>query len=74
MAVVSVRFNDKEIKILKILKKYYNCDYSSLLKASLWDLYEEIKDKEIIEEFEEKEKSSKTDFVKIEDIASEDYK
>ena len=48
MAVVSVRFNDKEIKILKILKKYYNCDYSSLLKLSLWDLYEEIKDKEII--------------------------
>ncbi len=74
MAVVSVRFNDKEIKILKILKKYYNCDYSSLLKVSLWDLYEEIKDKEIIEEFEEKEKSSKTDFVKIEDIISEDYK
>jgi hypothetical protein len=74
MAVVSVRFNDKEIKILKILKKYYNCDYSSLLKLSLWDLYEEIKDKEIIEEFEEKEKSSKTGFVKIEDLISEDYK
>ncbi|MGM0367530.1 MAG: DUF6290 family protein [Actinomycetota bacterium] len=74
MAVVSVRFNDKETKILKILKKYYKCDYSSLLKLSLWDLYEEIKDKEIIEEFEEKEKSSKANFVKIEDIISENYK
>jgi hypothetical protein len=56
------------------LKKYYNCDYSSLLKLSLWDLYEEIKDKEIIEEFEEKEKSSKAKFVKIEDIISEKNK
>lgn len=74
MAIVSVRFNDKETKILKILKRYYNCDYSSLLKLSLWDLYEEIKDKEIIEEFEEKEKSSKANFVKIEDIISEDDK
>ncbi|MGM0368386.1 MAG: DUF6290 family protein [Actinomycetota bacterium] len=74
MAIVSVRFNDKETKILKILKKYYNCDYSSLLKRSLRGLYEEIKDKEIIEEFEEKEKSSKANFVKIEDIISENYK
>lgn len=74
MAVVSVRFNDKEIKILKMLKKYYNCDYSSLLKVSLWDLYEEIKDKEIIEEFEKKEKTSKANFIKIEDIISENNK
>jgi len=68
MAVVSVRFNEKESKILEILKKHYNCDSSSLIKRSLWDYYEEIKDKEIIEEFEEKEKSSKSTFVKIEDI------
>lgn len=74
MAVVSVRFNDKETKILKILKKYYNCDYSSLLKLSLWDLYEEIKDKGIVEEFEKKEKSSKANFVKIKDIISENPK
>lgn len=74
MAVVSVRFNDKETKILKILKKYYNCDYSSLLKLSLWDLYEEIKDKEIIEEFEKKEKSSQSNFIKIKDIVSENNK
>lgn len=68
MAVVSVRFNEKESKILEILKKYYNCDSSSLIKRSLWDYYEEIKDKEIIKEFEEKEKSSKESFIKIEDI------
>ena len=68
MAVVSVRFNEEESKILDILKKHYNCDSSSLIKRSLWDYYEEIKDKEIIEEFEEKEKSSKSAYIKIEDI------
>ena len=68
MAVVSVRFNTKEEKILKILKKYYHCDSSSLLKKTLWDLYEEIKDKDIVDEFENREKASKTKFVKIDDI------
>ena len=50
------------------LKKYYNCDSSNLLKKSLWDLYEEIKDREIIEEFEDKEKVLKTELIGIEDI------
>jgi hypothetical protein len=68
MAVVSVRFNTKEEKILKILKKYYHCDSSSLLKKTLWDLYEEIKDRDIVDEFENREKASKTKFVKIDDI------
>ena len=68
MAVISVRFNLKEEKILKALKNYYNCDSSNLIKRTLLDLYEEIKDREIIEQFEIREKSSKSGFVKFEDI------
>jgi len=68
MAVTSVRFNTKEEKILKLLKEHYNCDASTLLKKSLWDLYEEIKDKEIIEDFEKREKREKTKFVQIDDL------
>ena len=68
MAVISVRFNSKEEKILKALKKYYNCDSSNLIKKSLLDLYEEIKDKEFIEEFEIRESASDTEFMKIEDM------
>ncbi len=68
MAVISVRFNSREEKILETLKKYYECDSSSLLKRSLMDLYEEIKDREIIEQYEVKEKTSKSVFVKIENI------
>ena len=68
MAVISVRFNSKEEKILEILKKYFECDSSSLVKKSLLDLYEEIKDREIIEQYESREKISKSKSVKIEDI------
>jgi hypothetical protein len=68
MAVISVRFNSKEEKILKTLKNYYNCDSSNLIKRTLLDLYEEIMDREIIEQFEVREKNSKSGFVKIEDI------
>jgi len=68
MAVISVRFNPKEEKILKALKKYYNYDSSNLIKKSLMDLYEEIKDREIIEEYEVRESASESTFIKIEDI------
>ncbi len=68
MAVTSVRFNAKEEKILKLLQKHYNCDTSSLIKKSLWELYEDIKDKEIIEDFEKKEKNKKVKFVNIDEI------
>ena len=68
MAVISIRFNSKEEKILEILKKYFEYDSSSLVKKSLLDLYEEIKDREIIEQYEAREKISKSKFVKIEDI------
>jgi hypothetical protein len=68
MAVISVRFNSKEEKILKTLKNYFNCDSSNLIKKTLLDLYEEIKDREIIEQYEAREKIPKSGFVKIEDL------
>jgi len=68
MAVVSVRFNSKEEKILRILKEYFNCDSSNLIKRSLLELYEEIHDREIIEKFEVKEDNSKTEFIGIDNL------
>jgi hypothetical protein len=68
MAVTSVRFNAKEEKILKILKKHYGCDASTLIKKSLWELYEDIKDREIIDAFEKKEKKGKNKFETIDEI------
>ena len=55
-------------KNFKTLKNYFNCDSSNLIKRTLLDLYEEIKVREIIEQYEDREKTSKSGFVKIEDI------
>lgn len=68
MAVTSVRFNKKEEKVLDYLKDHFHCDTSSLLKKSLWELYEELKDKEIIEEFEKNEEKGNIKFSTIDNI------
>jgi hypothetical protein len=68
MAVTSIRLNDKEERVLRYLKKHFNCDTSTLLKRSLYELYEDLKDKEIIESFEEDIKSNNPGFIKYEEL------
>jgi len=68
MAVMSVRLNDREEKFLNYLKTYYNCDSSTILKKSIMDMYEDLKDKEIIDDYEKEEKENKISFKKFEDI------
>ena len=48
MAVVSVRFNTEEEKMLQYLSEYFEEDKSSLIKHSLLALYEHLKDKKFI--------------------------
>ena len=68
MGVTSIRLNEKEEKLLNFLKEYYECDTSVLLKKSLWEMYEDIKDKEIIEDFEAREQGKETSFSSSKDI------
>jgi len=68
MGVTSIRLNKKEKKVLNYLKEYFHCDSSTLLKKSLFELYEDLKDKEIIDAFEEKEKDGKTKFISFEKL------
>ena len=68
MGVTSVRFNTKEEKIINYLKEHLNCDTSTLLKRSLWELYEDLKDKEIIEDFEKNEDNGQVSFDTIDEI------
>ena len=56
MAVVSVRLNKEEEKILDYLTAYFHEDKSSLFKKSLFELYEDIQDIKFIEEHIEKRK------------------
>ena len=68
MGVISVRLNKEEDKMLKRLMDYYGVDKSTMIKRSLYELYENIMDLDFIEEFEKKEKEGKTSFVTAEDI------
>ncbi|MBN2544990.1 MAG: hypothetical protein JXB50_04270 [Spirochaetes bacterium] len=68
MAVTSVRFNKNEEKILNYLKNHFHCDASTLVKKSLYELYEDLKDKEIIEKFEDEENNKKIHFNTIDNI------
>jgi Family of unknown function (DUF6290) len=68
MAVTSIRLNTKEQKLLNFLKEYYHCDSSTILKKSIIDMYEDLKDKELIETYEKEESENKTKFKKYEDL------
>jgi len=68
MGVTSIRLNKKEEKLLNYLKEYFHCDSSTLLKKSLFELYEDLKDKEIIDTFEKKEKEGKSKFFNFEEL------
>jgi hypothetical protein len=59
MAIISLRLNQTEEKMVNFLVDYYEQDRSSLLKYSLKELYEDIIDKQVLDEYEAKEKKGK---------------
>jgi len=69
MAVISVRLNSDEEKILSYLSDYYGKEKSSIIKHSLMDLFEDIQDRETIQKFEDSEKSGI--FLSAEEILKE---
>jgi predicted transcriptional regulator len=69
MAVISIRLNQEEEKMLDFLADYFEEDRSTLVKHSLVELFEDLKDREVIEAFEKFEKKSgKKKFVSSDDI------
>jgi uncharacterized protein YeeX (DUF496 family) len=55
MAVISLRLNQKEEKMIDFLSDYYEQDRSSLIKYSLKELYEDIIDEQVINEYEKRQ-------------------
>ncbi len=49
MSVISVRLNSEEEKVLKTLTDYFHEERSTLLKKSMYELYEDIQDIKFIE-------------------------
>ncbi len=66
MAVVSVRLNKDEERILSFLSEYFHEDKSTLLKKSMYELYEDIQDIKFIEENIEDKKDQ--EFITAEDL------
>ena len=63
MAVISLRLNKSEEDMVDFLSDYYEQDKSALIKYSLKELYEDIIDKQAINEFEAREKNGTVKFI-----------
>lgn len=50
MAVISIRLNTEEEEMLKTLTDYFHEERSTLLKKSMYELYEDIQDIKFIED------------------------
>ena len=68
MAVISIRLNESESRILKQLSEYYEEDNSTLVKKSIFELYENLIDLKQIAKFERNEKAGKIKFHSYENI------
>lgn len=62
MAVVTLRLNTEEVRALGFLVKHFEVDQSKILKAALWEKFEELRDRELIEVFEKKSAAKKVQF------------
>ncbi|MDQ3002237.1 MAG: DUF6290 family protein [Fibrobacterota bacterium] len=68
MAIVTLRLNEEEEKILGLLVKYFDADKSKILKEAMWDKFEDLRDREIIEGYGKKKKSGKVQFASADDL------
>jgi hypothetical protein len=68
MAVISVRLNSEEEKMVEYLSALYDEDKSTLIKHSLIEMYEDIVDKKVIDDYEKIEKKKRPSFIRAEDV------
>lgn len=68
MGVKSVRFNTDEEHALRALTGALHMDTSAVIKKALWELYEDVQDKAVIEGFEVREEAGETRFESIDDL------
>ena len=68
MAVISVRLNTEEEKIISFLSDQMEKDKSTLIKYSIQELYEDFIDKKAIEDFEKSNKNNKIKFISSTEI------
>ena len=69
MAIISVRLNEEKEKMVSLLADELEKDKSRLIKHSLREMYEDMIDNKVIDQFEKIEKKSKHKFVNVEKIS-----
>src|SRR4051812_1023333 len=62
MAIVTLRMSEDEEKIVDMLVRYFDQDKSKILKDALWDKFEDLRDRELVEEFEARSAAGKVEF------------
>ena len=67
MAIISVRMNKEEEQIMNYLSSFFDEEKSAIIKRSLLEMYEDILDKKVIDQFEKEEHT----FVTADDIMKE---
>ncbi len=70
MAMISIRLNTEEEKMIDFLSEHYEEEKSTLIKHSLKDMYEDLIDRKVIDEFEMKEKNNDINFLTADQILS----
>ncbi|MCF7946098.1 MAG: DUF6290 family protein [Spirochaetia bacterium] len=68
MAVVSVRLNNEEEKILEYLTEYFHEDKSTLFKKSIYELYEDIQDIKFIESYIDSARKKEKKFITADEL------
>jgi len=68
MAVISIRLNEEEERMVSFLSNQYEKDKSSLIKYSLKEMYEDFVDNRIIDQFEIEEDKNTQNLLSAEDI------
>ena len=68
MAVISIRLNEEEERMVSFLSSQYEKDKSSLIKYSLKEMYEDFLDNKIIDQYEIEENKKPLTFLSAEDI------
>ncbi len=68
MAVISVRLNQEEEKILNHLSDYLHEDKSTLFKKSLYEMYEDVQDLKFVDKYIKESSKKARRFVSADDL------
>lgn len=71
MAIMTLRLSEQEERILELLVRHLEEDKSKILKDALWDKFEELRDRELIEEFEAGSRAGKIQFETAEALVAQ---